>query len=40
MELSIVPITKCVNYLKKDLRWLPRVITNIVLIERDLENET
>ena len=24
----------------KALRWLPRVITNIVLIERDLENET
>ena len=23
-----------------DLRWLPRVITNIVLIERELENET
>ena len=22
------------------LRWLPRVITNIVLIERELENET
>ena len=25
---------------KKLLRWLPRVITNIVLIERELENET
>ena len=22
------------------LRWLPRVITNIVLTERELENET
>ena len=30
-------------YLKRErrhLRWLPRVITNIVLIERELENET
>ena len=22
------------------LRWLPRVITNIVLVERELQNET
>ena len=26
--------------IKLQLRWLPRVITNIVLIERELENET
>ena len=25
---------------QRHLRWLPRVITNIVLIERELENET
>ena len=28
------------NLRRKYLRWLPRVITNIVLTERELENET
>ena len=35
------PIQIAVNSLfDSEIRWLPRVITNIVLIERELENET
>lgn len=40
--LQTVPRNLAYGYwgTKSGLKWLPRVITNIVLIERELENET
>ena len=40
ITLKIFTLKFSVFVIFHSLRWLPRVITNIVLIERELENET